>query len=123
MVGVLDGLHADGQGGGDVFCTVVDEEDVGGWSAEAFGGVEVDGGLGFGEIEGVGPGVVVEFVEPAAVLCEEARFHGVGHVGEDADANTGALETLRPVDHGLIELAPEVGVGGGESVEKSGGER
>ena len=31
---------------------------------EAFGGVGVDGGFGLGEVEGVGPGVVVEGVEP-----------------------------------------------------------
>ena len=102
--GVLDGLHADGEGGFDVFGSVVDEEDVGGWGAETFGGVEVDGGFGLGEIEGVGPGVVVEGVDPG-VAGAEACLHGVGHVGEDAGADAGALEALGPVEHGGIECA------------------
>ena len=114
VIGVLDDLHAEVEGGGEVFGSVVDEEDVGGWSAEAFGGVEVDGGLGLGEVERVGPGVVVEFVDPFAVLCEQPCGHGVGHVGEDADADAVVLEALCPVDHRWVELSPEIGVGGGE---------
>ena len=118
VVGVLDGLHAGGDGGGDVFGTVVDEEDVFGWGGEAFGGVAVDFGLGLGEVEGVGPGVVVEGFDPG-VASAESGLHGIGHVGEDAGTNTGALEALDPVDHGRVELAPEIGIGvdeGGELV-------
>ncbi len=80
------------------------------WGAEAFGGVVVDFGLGLGEVEGVGPGVVVEGFDPG-VTGAETGFHGVGHVGEDAGAHAGALEALGPVDHGGVELGPEVGVG------------
>ena len=50
---------------------------------------------------------------------DEAGRHGVGHVGEDAGADAGALETLRPVDHGEVELGPEVDVGGDEVGELS----
>ena len=49
MSGVEDGLHAGGLRGGDVFFAVVDEEDFGGGHVEAFGGVLVDGGVGFGD--------------------------------------------------------------------------
>ncbi len=48
VVGVLDGLHACGEGGFDVVGAVVDEEDLSGRNAEAFGGMVVDGGFGFG---------------------------------------------------------------------------
>jgi hypothetical protein len=117
--GVLDGLHAGGEGGFDVFGAVVDEEDVSGWGLETFGGVAVDGWLGLGEVEGVRPGVVVEGFDPG-MEGAETGLHGVGHVGEDADADAGALETLRPVDHGRVELAPVLDVGGYELVELVG---
>jgi len=42
VVGVLDGLHFCCVRGGDVFCAVVDEEDVGWRCGEAFGGGLVD---------------------------------------------------------------------------------
>jgi hypothetical protein len=118
---VLDGLHAYGQGCGDVFGLVVDEEYVFGGSVEAFDGVEVDGGLRFGEVECVGPGVVIEGVEPVE-FCEDAGCHGVGHVGEDAGRNVGALETLCPFEHWGVDLGPEVGVGCDEAGELGGGE-
>ena len=102
----MDGLHADGEGGFDVFGAVVEEEDVCGRGLEAFGGVEVDGGFGFGEVEGVGPGVVVEGFDPG-VAGAEAGLHGVGHVGEDAGGDAGSLETLCPVEHGWVEGGPE----------------
>ena len=121
MGGVLDGLHAGGEGGFDVFGAVVDEEDVWGWGGEAFGGVAVDGWLGFGEVESVRPGVVVEGFDPG-VQGAETDLHGVGHVGEDADADAGALETLRPVDHGRVELAPVLDVGGDELGKLVGGD-
>ena len=117
--GVVDGLHADGEGGFDVFRAVVDEEDVGRWGAEAFGGVEIDGGFGFEKVEGVGPGVVVEGFDPK-VAGAEACLYGVGHVGQDAGADAGALEALRPFEHGRVELRPEVGVGGDEFGELCG---
>ena len=104
MVEVLDGLHAGAMGGVDVLLAVVDEEDVGGWGVEAFGGVGVDGGFGLGDVEGVGPGVVVEVVEPVESRDDAGR-HRVADVGEDAGADAGALETLRPLDHGEVELA------------------
>jgi len=53
---------------------------------------------------------MVEGFEPG-VPAGEAGGHGVADVGEDAGADACALETLGPVEHGLIELAPEVGVG------------
>ena len=67
VVGVLDGLHAYCEGGGNVFGAVIDEEDVCGRGVEALGGVEVDFGFGLGEVEGVGPGVVVEGFYPWVV--------------------------------------------------------
>ena len=110
VVAVLDGLHAGGDSCDDVFWLVVDEENVGVWGAKAFGSVVVDFGLGLGEVEGVRPCVVVEGFDPM-VSGAETGFHGVGHVGEDAGADAGSLETLSPVDHGDVELSPEVGVG------------
>jgi hypothetical protein len=121
VVGVLDGLHADGECGGYVFGAVVDEEDVGGRSGEAFGGVEVDSGFGLGEVEGVRPGVMVEGFYPG-MAGAEAGFHGIGHVGEDSGADAGALEALDPIEHGRIDEAPEVGVGVDEGGELVGGE-
>ena len=118
VVGVLDGLHANGEGCGDVFGAVVDEEDVFGRGGEAFGCVAIDFGFGFGEVEGVGPGVVVEGFYPG-VAGAEACFHCVGHVGEDAGADAGVLETLDPVEHGRVDEAPEVGVGVDEGGELS----
>jgi hypothetical protein len=118
---VQDGLHADGESGFDVFSAVVDKEDVFGWGVEAFCGVEVDGGLGFGEVEGVRPGVVVEGFDPV-VAGAEAGLHGVGHIGENAGGDAGALQVLGPVEHGEIEGGPEVGVGGDEIGELGGRE-
>jgi hypothetical protein len=69
----------------------------------------------------VGPGVVVEGVDPG-VAGAKACLHGVGHVGQDAGADAGALETLCPFEHGRIELRPQVGVGGDERGELIGGE-
>jgi len=121
MSRVLDGLHADSESGVDVFGLVVDEEDVGGWGVEAFGCVEVDGGLGLRKIHGVGPGVVVEGFDPV-VAGAKACLHGVGHVGQDASADAGALQALDPLEHGWVELAPEIGVGVDEPAELCGSE-
>ena len=121
VVGILDGLHSGGEGGGDVFGAVVDEEDVGGGGGHAFGGVAVDGGFRLGDVEDVRPGVVVEGLDPG-MAGAEAGLHGVAHVGEDAGADAGALEAVDPVEHGRIELAPEVNVGGDEGGELRGGE-
>ena len=117
--GVEDGLHADGEGGFDVLGAVVEEEDVCGRGAEAFGRVEIDGGFGFEKVEAVGPGVVIEGLDPK-VTGAEACLYGVGHVGQDAGADAGALEALRPFEHGGVELRPEVGVGGDEFGELGG---
>ena len=99
--GVVDGLHADGEGGFDVFGFVIEEEDVCDWGAEAFGGVEVDGGLGFGEVETVGPCVVIEGFDPL-VTRSEAGLHGIGHIGEDSGGDAGSLKALHPVEHGEV---------------------
>ena len=115
----MDGLHADGEGGFDVFRAVVEEEDVCGRGLEAFGRVEVDGGFGFGEIDGVRPGVVGEFVDPG-VAGAEARLHGAGHVGEDAGGDARLLKTARPGEHEWVEGGPLVDVGCDESGELLG---
>ena len=109
--GVLDGLHAGGEGSGDVLGSVVEEEDVFGRGLEALGGVVVDLRFGLGEIDGMGPGVVIEGFDPS-VAGAKACFHGVGHVGEDAGGDAGALELGDPGEHGWVEGGPEVGVGG-----------
>ena len=64
-------------------------------------------------------GVVGEVVEPGEV-GEDAGFHFVADVGEDAGFDTGALERCGPVDHGLVGLGPEGGVGGDEVAELAG---
>ena len=107
---VLDGLHAGEAGGFDVVEAVVDEEDLLGWGVEALGGVGVDFGFGLGDFEGVGPGAVVEVGEPGE-LAEDADVHAVAEVGKDAGADAGVLEGLGPLDHGDVEVGPEVGVG------------
>jgi hypothetical protein len=109
--GVLDGLHADRESGSDVFGFVIDEEDIFWRSSKAFGGVAVDGGFGFGEVERVGPGAMVEGAEPV-VFFEEAGGHGVADVGEDAGADAGVLQTLGELEHGGVGLRPEIDVGG-----------
>ena len=53
---------------------------------------------------------------------EDACGHGVADVGEDAGADAGALEGLCPVDHGEVELAPEIGVGVDEGIDLGRGE-
>ncbi len=118
MVGVLDGLHACGEGGGDVFGLVVDEEDVFGWGLQAFGGVLVDRGLGLGEVEGVGPGVVVEGFEPwwrarrptsiASPMLERMPVRMPARWRRSAQSSMGGLRW------------PEVGVGGDEVGELRG---
>ncbi len=123
VVGVLDGLHPGGECGVDVFDLVVDEEDVGGRGAHAFGGVAVDRRFGLGEVHGVRPGLMVEGLDPLMTRAE-AKLHGVGHVGEDAGADACALETLNPVEHRRVEGGPVVGVGvdeGGELVGREDG--
>ena len=121
MCGVLDGLHAGCDCSGDVFRFVVDKENIFGRSLEALGGVLVDLRLGLGAIDGVGPGVVVEGLDPC-VAGTEPGLHGVGHVGEDAGADAGALELVDPGEHGRVEGGPEVGVGGDELSELCGGD-
>ena len=76
--GVLDGLHAGSDGGGDVLGSVVEEEDVFWGSLEALGGVLVYLGLGFREIDGVRPGVVVEGFDPCVTGAETGFGAGVG---------------------------------------------
>ena len=106
-------MHASGLGGGDVFFAVVDEEDFGGGNGQAFGGVLVDGRVGFGDAEAVREGVMSEVVEPGE-MGEDAGFHFVADVGENSGLDAGALEGGGPVDHGLVGLGPEGGVGGDE---------
>ncbi len=53
---------------------------------------------------------------------EDTCGHGIANVGEDAGADASVLEGLRPVDHGEIELAPEIGVGVDEGVDLVRGE-
>src|SRR3981189_652266 len=96
MRGGVDGLHADGYGCVDIFEAVVEEEDNFRCGTEAFGGVEVEGGFGFGEIDGVRPGVVVEGIDPL-VTGSEAGFDGVGHVGEAAGPQGRARGVASPV--------------------------
>jgi len=119
---VLDRLHAGVVGGFDVFEFVVEEEDVEGRLGEALGGVPVDGGVGLGGVEAVGPGAVIEVIEPG-VFAADTKFHGIGHVGKDAGGYAGAMEALGPLGHGEVEVGPEVGVGIEERVEILGGER
>jgi hypothetical protein len=129
VVEILDGLHAAGDGGVDVLGLVVDEEDVGSWGLERLGGVTVDGGLGFGEVDGVGPDVVVKGFDPE-MTSTEANLHVLWHVGEDAGTDAGALEASRPFEHGRVELRPEIGVcfdelgelGGGKVDSSAGGD-
>ena len=82
----------------------------------------VDGGVGFGGEEAVRKGVVVEVVHPGQV-GEDAGFHGIAEVGEDAGADACGLELGGPVDHGLVWLGPEGDVGVEETVEFGVGER
>jgi hypothetical protein len=121
VVVVFDGLHAGGECGVDVLGLVVDEEDVFRWGLQALGGVAVDCGFGFGDVEGVGPGVVVEGFDPG-VAGAESGLHGAGHVGEDAGADAGALEALDPVEHRWVEGGPHVRVGCHEIAELGGGD-
>jgi hypothetical protein len=95
---------------------------VSGRGVEGLGSVEVDGGLGLGEVEGVRPGVVVEVLDPV-VAGKQTDLHGVAHVGEDTGREAGALEGLRPLDHGKVELAPEIDVGGDEGFDLDGTEK
>ena len=82
---------------------------------ERFGGVAVDGGFGLGEVEGVGPSTSVEVGKPIEA-GDEAFGHGVADIGEDAGGDAGALEVLRPGQHGEVDLAPEVEVCGDEGL-------
>ena len=65
----------------------------------------IDGGFGFGEVERVGPGAMVEGAEPV-VFFEEAGGHGVSDVGENAGADAGVLQTLGELEHGCVEWRP-----------------
>src|ERR1700738_2419543 len=121
VVEVLDSLHSGGEGGLDVFEAVVDEEDVGRWGLERGRSAEVDGGLGFGEVEGVGPGAVVEVGEPVESR-EQAGGHGVADIGKDSGREAGPLEGLGPLEHRWVELAPEVEVGGDQLLNLDGRE-
>lgn len=116
VVGVLDGLHAGVESGLDVVGSVVDEEDAVDWGLERLGGVVVDSRFWLGEMEGVGPGAVVKAREPG-MAGEDTRGHRIADVGEDAGADAGVLEGLCPVDHGEVELAPEIGVGMDEGID------
>ena len=114
--GVKKGLHTCGGGGGNVVFAVVDEEDVWGWGREAGCGVGVDDGFGLGEVECVGPSLMVEAGEPGAG-GDDAAHHLVSDVGEDSGSDSGALEGEGPVDHGLVGAGPEGGVCGDELVD------
>ncbi len=121
MIGVLNGLQANRFGGLDIVVAVVEEEYARGLHAERGNGVPVDGGVGFGDAETVRKGEVVEAGEPGAVP-EHAGFHGIAEVGEDARAHPGGLERGGPVDHGLVRLRPERGIGVDEGLPEFGRE-
>lgn len=121
MFGVLDSLHAGGLSGCDVDGAVVDEEDVGRWFGETHGGVGVDGGVGFCSAQAVREGEVREGGEPRQAR-EDAGFHCVSEVGEDAGLDAAWRKGERPVDHWLVGLGPKSDVGGEEVVEFSGRE-
>jgi len=55
--------------------------------------------------------VVGEVLEPRET-GQDAEFHLVAEIGEDAGFDVGALEGGGPVDHGLVGLGPEAVVGG-----------
>jgi len=119
VAGVLDSIHAGGFGGGDVLFAVVDEENAVVGDGEAGGGVVVDGRVRLGDAEAVGEGVVGEVLEPVEA-AQDAGFHGVAEVGEDAGFYAGAMQLGGPVDHGLVGLGPEGVVGGEEIFELCG---
>jgi len=119
VVEVLDGLHASGVGGLNIFDSVVEEEDVGRRNIQAFGGVMVDGKLGLGDVEDVGPGVVVEVLNPG-IAGEQPGLHSIAHVREDAGGYARSLERLGPLKHRLIDPSPEVDVGGDEGFNLRG---
>lgn len=121
VVGVLDGLHACGVGGCNVFGTVVDEEDVCRFGLESFGCDAVDFQFRLGQVESVGPSVVIEIVDPG-VTGTKSCFHCVGHVGEDAGADAALLKAANPVEHWGVERAPEINVGGDEVGDLKGSE-
>jgi len=81
--------------------------------------VVVDGGVGLGDAEAVGEGVVGEVLEPVEA-AQDAGLHSVAEVGEDTGFDAGVAELGGPVDHGLVGLGPEGVVGGEEIFELCG---
>ena len=114
VIAVLDGLHAGGDGGFDVVLTVVDEEDMGGVGLEAFGGVDVDGGFGLGEIEGVGPGAVVEGARASRIWRQMPSAMASPMLERMPVRKPVRWRRCGPVDHGGVELCPEIDVGDDE---------
>lgn len=110
-VGEVECLKAKGVCGDDVLFAVIDEQDVFGCRVQGFGGSEVDGWFGLCHEHRVRPCAVVEAGEPWQP-GEDAVGDGVADVGEDARADSGVLQTASPLDHGQVEVGPDVDVGG-----------
>ena len=106
MILVLYGDHPRFARGVDVLFTVIDEENVAGIFAKAFGGVVVDGQVGLSDAEPVREGVVVEAMQPVEA-GKDAGFHTVANVGEDARFVSGTLELVSPGNHVVVRLGPE----------------
>ena len=86
--------------------TVVDEESFFGGDAEVGARPDEDGGVGLGDVEFAGIGLVGEVGEPGEFLTHVAQDLG-DHVGEDGGEDAGLLEGGGPGEHGLVNGDPE----------------
>ncbi len=102
----LDGMEAEVFGGLDVDEAIVEEESFFAANVELSACPKEDGGIGLGDVEFAGIGLVGEVGEPGELLAHVAQDLG-DHVGEDGGSDTGLLEGGGPGEHGLVNGDPE----------------
>ena len=117
----VNGVEAEVFGGLNVDETVVDEESFIGADAELVAGPREDGGVGLGDAEFAGIGLVGEVGEPGEFLAHVAEDLG-DHVGENGGEDAGPLQGRGPGEHALVDANPEEDVVFDEGGDLGGGE-
>lgn len=110
MAGVLDGCKPGAPRGFDVLDAVVEEENLVRWMSELRDGNLIEPLVGFCESQTMREGKLRKMMEPRTAL-EDARFHCVSNVGQNAGGDGEPLKGCCPIDHRLIGNRPEVDIG------------
>ena len=106
MIRVVNGHHPDRSRAGDIFLTIINEQDLRGISLKSIRCMQVDRKLGFGQPQAMRPCAVVKGADPIEAFTNTC-LHAVSEIGEDSRANAAPMKLPRPSHHGFVKVRPQ----------------